>query len=218
MIGRDLKLERKSLTEIYLEKYSYNVVNASKEFMFSNQDGVPIDWQEYIGCDKGEPFHSYISFYDKIFEPYRDTATHVCEIGVWKGWSIRLWNEYFTKARITGVDYNISAETSDFIRLQVLENAKPSTNLIIGDAIETETFDKVNDFDIIIDDGSHRIGHQIETFHIAFPKLKPGGLYIIEDIMFPDRDECLYRCLHHSMDLIKFDSTKFADNLVVYRK
>jgi demethylmacrocin O-methyltransferase len=37
-------------------------------------------------------------------------------------------------------------------------------------------------FDIIIDDGSHVNGHVIETFKIMFPKLKDGGVYVIEDI------------------------------------
>ena len=36
--------------------------------------------------------------------------------------------------------------------------------------------------DIIIDDGSHIEEHQIFTFGVLFPKLKPGGVYIVEDI------------------------------------
>ena len=36
-------------------------------------------------------------------------------------------------------------------------------------------------FDIIIDDGSHNIRDQIITMNIFFEKLKAGGLYVIED-------------------------------------
>jgi hypothetical protein len=36
-------------------------------------------------------------------------------------------------------------------------------------------------FDIIIDDGSHVNGHVIDTFKFLFPRLKDGGIYVIED-------------------------------------
>ena len=35
--------------------------------------------------------------------------------------------------------------------------------------------------DVIIDDGSHINEHVIETFKFLFPKLKDGGIYIVED-------------------------------------
>jgi hypothetical protein len=38
------------------------------------------------------------------------------------------------------------------------------------------------EFDIIIDDGSHVQSHVRETFSIMFPKLKNGGLYLVEDL------------------------------------
>src|SRR5690606_97110 len=38
------------------------------------------------------------------------------------------------------------------------------------------------DLDIIIDDASHASHHQQNGFLELFPKLKPGGLYVIEDL------------------------------------
>ncbi len=38
------------------------------------------------------------------------------------------------------------------------------------------------DFDIIIDDASHASHHQQNGFLEMFPKLRSGGLYIIEDL------------------------------------
>ena len=38
------------------------------------------------------------------------------------------------------------------------------------------------DFDIIIDDGSHKMNHQQISFDVLFPHLKSGGIYVIEDL------------------------------------
>ena len=40
-------------------------------------------------------------------------------------------------------------------------------------------------FDIIIDDGSHLDEHMWVTFLEIWPTLRPGGIYIIEDIISP---------------------------------
>lgn len=40
---------------------------------------------------------------------------------------------------------------------------------------------RIGEIDIIIDDGSHINEHVIETFKFLFPKLKNGGIYVIED-------------------------------------
>ncbi len=36
-------------------------------------------------------------------------------------------------------------------------------------------------FDIVIDDGSHRIAHQLKSFDFLFPKMSDHGIYVIED-------------------------------------
>jgi len=39
----------------------------------------------------------------------------------------------------------------------------------------------IGEIDLIIDDGSHLNEHVITTFELLFPKLKNGGIYVIED-------------------------------------
>ena len=36
--------------------------------------------------------------------------------------------------------------------------------------------------DVIIDDASHINWHQIQAFELLFPCLRPGGVYIVEDV------------------------------------
>ncbi len=47
--------------------------------------------------------------------------------------------------------------------------------------IQSATQD-IKDVDIIIDDASHASHHQQNAFVTLFPKLRSGGLYIIEDL------------------------------------
>jgi hypothetical protein len=42
-----------------------------------------------------------------------------------------------------------------------------------------------NDFDVIIDDGSHRPEHQMTAMTFLFPLLNNEGTYIIEDVSEP---------------------------------
>jgi len=36
-------------------------------------------------------------------------------------------------------------------------------------------------FDIIIDDGSHRVEHQLASFDFLFPTMSDHGIYVVED-------------------------------------
>ena len=109
--------------------------------------------------------HGYMPIYENYFNSMRDAQISLLEIGIAEGNSLRMWQEYFTKAIITGVDKVAQCE-----------------GVIEGDITEQVTQNKLGEFDIIIDDASHRAGEQLATFYNLWPKLKPGGYYIIEDL------------------------------------
>ena len=50
--------------------------------------------------------HRYDRFYPLFLESLRDQEFNMLEIGVWGGGSLQLWEEYFPKAYIHGVDIN----------------------------------------------------------------------------------------------------------------
>lgn len=121
----------------------------------------------------------YLEIYEQLFSKYRDKNINLLEIGVQNGGSLDTWSTYFEKAiNIIGCDIDPKCANLRFHdqRIQV----------VVGDATTTETgqnIDKLAEsFDLIIEDGSHISRDIIITFTEFFPRLRPGGLYIAEDL------------------------------------
>ena len=113
-------------------------------------------------------------FYDTEFLKIQDTCENFLEIGCWQGESIKLWQDYFTsKTNIIGIDIN------DF----------PSSDItkIIDDGYSEKIVNKFDDnfFDVVLDDGPHTYQSFLDVMLKYFPKIKPGGILIIEDIIRP---------------------------------
>lgn len=125
------------------------------------------------GTDKASSHHGYCAIYELYFAPLRDREIALLEIGVQFGFSIMTWAEYFQKGLIFGVDVAADYHTED-----------PHVFLARGDAGDHAFMSGVfpgNTFDIIIDDGPHRAHQQKTTFDALWPRLKPGGYYVVED-------------------------------------
>ena len=126
--------------------------------------------------DKCAPDHNYVELYEKFFSPVRNQAKRVLEIGVWRGDSLRLWEEYFPSARIFGIDINDSSRyNTDRIITAIADQANREQ---LGQFIEAHG----SDFDIVIDDGGHTMEQQQTSFGFLFPHVRSGGIYIIEDV------------------------------------
>ena len=126
------------------------------------------------GGDKGT-IHSYIEHYDTLLTPYRNGST-VLEIGMWKGDSLRMWDEYFNNSVVIGAE--IYEERTGGLYLD------PNYNVIVHDVTKLSFLEIIKDIslDVVIDDGSHYLHEQIQTFHLLKNKMNEGGIYIIEDI------------------------------------
>jgi len=112
--------------------------------------------------------HDFLKHYHIVLNPLREEIKSLLEIGVWKGESIRMWLEYFPNAIITCIDIEDKSnmfQGNDRVRFHRIAQA---------DYIPDETFD------IIIDDGSHRMVDQQQTFLNLFPKA--NKIYILEDL------------------------------------
>lgn len=114
--------------------------------------------------DKGT-VHSYLEIYDEIFSEYSNPS--ILEIGVDKGESLRLWKAMFPNAIVHGLDIELKSK-----------KVIPGCEVFIADAT---TWVPPRKYDIIIDDGSHKLRDQSTTFLRLFDKYCRGH-YIIEDV------------------------------------
>lgn len=106
------------------------------------------------------------------------------EIGSAQGGSAAAFNSYFDNCKIYCFDNHIEnfLYKSNFIT-PILIDCSNSKSL---KKIYQKFKNKNIYFDIIIDDGSHRLDDIILSLKHHFRKLKKNGLYIIEDFMHPN--------------------------------
>ena len=130
-----------------------------------------------------ETIHSYIEIYDRIFKRFIDKEGSILEIGVYSGGSMLVWQDYFSKMKICGID-----KSNKLVPDNVFSKFNPEKiDFRIIDAYSSGASDYLSyqypeGFDIIIDDGPHDIESQIAGLDLYLQKVKKGGLYIIEDI------------------------------------
>ena len=161
--------------------------------------------------DKGTA-HTYIDEYEKLLDQYRENST-VLEIGICRGESLKMWNEYFINSKVYGIDI-----TDEHIKDLIGEN---KYNIIIGNACSEDILKQLNDltFDVIIDDGSHLINDQISSFNILKHRMKPNGIYIIEDVNNIDLSTDRLTELHDNIQIIdnRHIKNRVDDVLAVYK-
>ena len=163
------------------------------------------DISKALGLDKNidTGYHDYIPVYTYFFDPIRDhhpltlfeigigvlekgQMTHCQPFRYRTGNSLRCWREYFPNASIHGMDI-------DDARMPEANDPDSRIHTYIGDQSDIATLERISQIirstdgrstiDIIIDDGSHLLEHQIISFCTLSPHLSVGGLYIIEDVM-----------------------------------
>lgn len=128
--------------------------------------------------------------YEKIFSerPYFQ-AKNIMEIGIWDGGSLVIWNELFMPSKLVGVDFRQDRCDSKYFEAYIEKNDFSSriktywgTNQADRNVmLEIYAREFQEPLDLIIDDASHFYEETRASFEILFPKLREGGLYIIED-------------------------------------
>ena len=123
--------------------------------------------------------HGYIEIYESYFNQIKDKELKILEIGIADGKSLLTWSDYFENSQIIGIDIHkidIVEKKLDRKNIEVHQGSQSDKQFI------EEIVKKYNDFDIIIDDGSHISKDVKKSFELLFPALKDNGLYIVEDM------------------------------------
>ena len=126
------------------------------------------------GTDKVS-HHGYQRFYPRFLQPMRGSVTGMLEIGILHGQSVRMWEKYFPRAFVYGIDLNAESST-------------PRSRIFRADQSNADQLTAVRQqitrpVQFILDDGSHVPEHQMLAFDLYFSALlQPGGVYIVEDV------------------------------------
>ena len=115
------------------------------------------------GTDKGSVVHHFCGLYENVLLPVRTTATRICEIGVHKGASLRMWRDFFPNAVIYGIDIE---KKYDCDGTRVVTAVADQAN-----RQQLQSFITVHgsNFDFVLDDGGHQFEQQQVSFAFFFP-------------------------------------------------
>lgn len=138
--------------------------NPLEEFFFFGEHRVIYKWWHYF-----EIYHEY-------FQKYIGKPIKMLEIGVFKGGSLQMWRQYFgSEAVIVGIDIDSKCRQYEEGNIHVCIGSQDDPDFL------RNVCEKYGPFDIILDDGSHMVNHQISSFEILFPLLSYRGIYLCED-------------------------------------
>jgi len=179
--------------------------------------------------DKGTT-HSYIETYDIIFGPYQNHNINFLEIGALTCGSLRMFNDFLTKAEIYGID-NWSQTVDHYGRIidvpsmtTHINNNYPRIHLVTCDSTNKEQVkEKFDDlkFKFILDDGDHNPQSQFNTFKNFIPYLANNGTYIVESVYgIVELDEMLKayikeQSLPYHVKVVGFFKGQRADDVIL---
>ena len=172
------------------------------------------------GGDKGS-VHSYIEAYEDIFPLYRNTARKVLEIGLLNGESLLMWEEYFGREKVYGIDCS-ETPLDGMADLRPLIEAGHQISILdaTNERQVSDTFGNIK-FDVIIEDASHSVDQQVQIYNVFKKYLSPTGIYIIEDVQDIDATRSTFENLdsEKTIEILDRRNVKFRyDDVIILIK
>lgn len=123
-----------------------------------------------------QKWENYPTVYQAFYHKFIGKSPTFLEIGVENGGSLQVAKKYFGNGDIYGVDIN-----PNVCQMDLGENITTYCFDINSDEAFKRSFNDTK-FDIILDDGSHINSDIITTFKNLYSLVKPGGVYLVEDM------------------------------------
>lgn len=141
--------------------------NPLEEYFFSHTEGRGI-WK----------WKHYFKIYHQHFSKFIGQEVRILEVGIYSGGSLEMWKQYFgPKCVVYGIDIEKACKAYE----------EDGVKIYIGDQADRSFWRRfkaeVEGIDILVDDGGHIAYQQIATFEEMFPHLRPGGVYLCEDVL-----------------------------------
>jgi SAM-dependent methyltransferase len=127
--------------------------------------------------ERSKTLHCY-NIYETFFGEVRESPINLFEVGVFNGESTKIFSRYFRRGFILGIDHSLKdIDLKGFDNVKLFQGDQ-SDEAFMGGLAEKHF---PGGIDIVIDDASHIGSLSRSTFGILFPRLKSGGIYVIED-------------------------------------
>jgi hypothetical protein len=140
-------------------------MNDIEKIFYSHEGSIIHKWEHYF------------EIYDSHFSRFKNKNPVILEIGVYKGGSIEMWEQYFGKGvQIYGVDINPNCKKLERENVTILIGSQEEVSFL------QELKKKIIAADIIIDDGGHTMSQLKTSFEQLYDLVKEDGIYLAEDL------------------------------------
>lgn len=126
--------------------------------------------------------HNYLVCYERYVSSIRDSVKKVLELGIGEGASLIMEAEYFPNCHVHGIDNDPLNINSVLNVIDVNRISIYNCNYNDNGAFSRTMSSIGGDIDIVIDDGDHSFGAQLNAMSRLAPYLRQGGLYFLEDV------------------------------------
>ena len=177
---------------------------------------------QYFSCDKAKKWengtgHGFSDFYEKHLTAYKNKRINILEVGAFAGASAATFVKFFPLSKIYCLDINLtnfkySSKNIEVFGLDISEEKMLDKFYKI-----IKIYQDTKHFDIIIDDGSHKLSDIVAALNSLYKNLRLGGFYIIEDFKYPNYYKHLNDCTELKVDQILDclkNKRKFKSNIL----
>ncbi|MBS0335297.1 MAG: class I SAM-dependent methyltransferase [Proteobacteria bacterium] len=124
-----------------------------------------------------QKWQHYPDIYHRHLAKFVGRNPVVAEVGIGSGGSLQMWREYFgAGCQVHGIDVDPAG----------ISDSGAGITVHIGDQADHAMWERfraaVPQLDILVDDGGHTPQQQMITLEEMLPHLRPGGVYICEDV------------------------------------
>jgi len=148
--------------------------------------------------------HSYLPLYQKLLESKKETAKNVLEVGIYLGGSIKLWSDFFTNAKVYGLDIMNIDNVWEGIKNKENIILYTSTNAYDDNFFIANFLHKNIKCDFMLDDGPHSLESMKQFIKLYSQIMTDDGILIIEDVQSWDWIDILKKEVpDHLKDFIK---------------